>query len=73
MPSPPRTLRVLTLRRDEDSDDDTTPALSSNYLRVHIPGILPPNLSLEVVVTNEEGNYLVGEPTVSPRVSASLR
>jgi len=79
-----RTLRVLTLYRDEHADADTTPALSSNYLRVQVPGILPSNLWRDVVVTSEEGNYLVGESTSTlyessaygpgpDRVRASLR
>jgi len=79
-----RTLRVLTLHRDEHADADTTPALSSNYLRVQVPGILPSNLWRDVVVTSEEGNYLVGESTSTlyessaygpgpDRVRASLR
>jgi threonylcarbamoyladenosine tRNA methylthiotransferase MtaB len=57
-----RTLRVLTLHRDEHTDADSTPALSSNYLRVQVPGILASNLWQDVVITSREGNYLVGEP-----------
>jgi threonylcarbamoyladenosine tRNA methylthiotransferase MtaB len=57
-----RTERVLTLHRDEHADTDTTPALSSNYLRVHVPGIFPSNHWLDVVITSQEGNYLIGEP-----------
>ncbi len=57
-----RTLRVLTLHRDESSCTAHTPALSSNYLRVQIPGIFASNLWLVVVITAEEGNYVVGEP-----------
>jgi len=57
-----RTLRVLTLHRDESSDSEYTPALSSNYLRVQIPGIFPSNRWLDVGITNEEGNYLIGKP-----------
>ena len=65
-----RTLRVLTLHRDEHSTPartgiEYTPALSSNYLRVQVPGILPSNLWRDVVVKSEEGNYLVGEPASS--------
>jgi threonylcarbamoyladenosine tRNA methylthiotransferase MtaB len=63
-----RTLRVLTLHRDEQSTPERTgieytPTLSSNYLRVQVPGILPSNLWQDVVVKSEEGNYLVGEST----------
>jgi threonylcarbamoyladenosine tRNA methylthiotransferase MtaB len=63
-----RTLRVLTLHRDEHSlsmqtGAAYTPALSSNYLRVQIPGIFPSNEWLDVVLSSEEGNYVVGEPS----------
>ena len=70
-----RTLRVLTLNRRESPETDHpasehantssgteyTPALSSNYLRVQVPGIFPANLWLDVVITAEEGNYLAGQ------------
>jgi threonylcarbamoyladenosine tRNA methylthiotransferase MtaB len=72
-----RTLRILTLHRDEHDDSEYTPALSTNYLRVQIPGIFASNLWLDVVVKSEEGNYLVGEPASnlceSSSYSASLR
>ena len=77
-----RTLRVLTLHRDEHSFNkqtgaEYTPALSSNYLRVQVPGIHPSNQWQDVVITTEEGNYLVGEPAStlceSSVYSASLR
>jgi threonylcarbamoyladenosine tRNA methylthiotransferase MtaB len=60
-----RTLRVLTLRRDESGDaspDSNTPALSTNYLRVRVSGIWPANSWLDVRILSEEGNYLMGEP-----------
>jgi threonylcarbamoyladenosine tRNA methylthiotransferase MtaB len=62
-----RTERVLTLRRDEDSiteltGTEYTPALSSNYLRVQVPGIHPSNQWQDVLITAEEGNYVVGKP-----------
>jgi threonylcarbamoyladenosine tRNA methylthiotransferase MtaB len=57
-----RALRVLTLHRDEHSGSEHTPALSSNYLRVQVPGIFQSNHWLNVGITTEEGNYLVGEP-----------
>jgi threonylcarbamoyladenosine tRNA methylthiotransferase MtaB len=60
-----RTLRVLTLNRNDNTPPNSTPALSSNYLRVQIPGTLPPNLSVDVSVSNSIGNYLVGEPLFS--------
>lgn len=69
------TLRVLTLERDEHSFSEQagaryTPALSSNYLRAQVPGIFESNLWLDVVITSEEGNRVVGEP-VSKFDSAS--
>jgi threonylcarbamoyladenosine tRNA methylthiotransferase MtaB len=62
-----RTLRVLTLHRDEHSFNEQTgakytPALSSNYLRVQVPEIHQSNQWLDVVIKSEEGNYLIGEP-----------
>jgi threonylcarbamoyladenosine tRNA methylthiotransferase MtaB len=56
-----RTLRVLTLHRDENTGARYTPALSSNYLRVQVPGIFPSNHWLDVEITTEEGNCLIGE------------
>jgi threonylcarbamoyladenosine tRNA methylthiotransferase MtaB len=57
--------RVLTLYRDEHAGSEYTPSLSSNYLRVQVPGIFPANRWLDVVATAEEGNYMVGEPAFS--------
>jgi threonylcarbamoyladenosine tRNA methylthiotransferase MtaB len=77
-----RTLRVLTLHRDGHSTNEQTgaahtPALSSNYLRVQVPGIHPSNHWQDVVTTAEEGNYLIGEPASTlceaSLYSASLR
>ena len=66
------TLRVLTLRRNEDSLSDHTgaeytPALSSNYLRVQVPGILASNLWLDVLIKSEEGNYLLTDAAPTSR------
>jgi threonylcarbamoyladenosine tRNA methylthiotransferase MtaB len=57
-----RTLRVLTLRRDETEDTSSTPALSTNYLRTRIPANLPANVFLDVLILGEERNYLSAEP-----------
>jgi threonylcarbamoyladenosine tRNA methylthiotransferase MtaB len=62
-----RTDRVLTLHRDERSLSQQTgaaltPALSSNYLRVQVPGIFPSNEWIDVVIKSEGGNYVIGEP-----------
>jgi threonylcarbamoyladenosine tRNA methylthiotransferase MtaB len=56
-----RTLRVLTLRRDEHSDSQTTPALSTNYLRVRLHDNCPSNQWLDVRITGGEGDYLLGD------------
>jgi threonylcarbamoyladenosine tRNA methylthiotransferase MtaB len=42
-----------------------TPALSSNFLRVHVSGTWPANRWLNVRVLSEAGNYLTGEPEVA--------
>jgi threonylcarbamoyladenosine tRNA methylthiotransferase MtaB len=39
-----------------------TPALSSNYLPLRIPGVWSANQWLNVRVLSNEGNYLIGEP-----------
>jgi threonylcarbamoyladenosine tRNA methylthiotransferase MtaB len=57
-----RTLRVLTLRPDEDSDSNTTPALSSNYLKVRVSGRYPANGWCDVLISGEIGAALEGEP-----------
>jgi len=56
-----RTLRVLTLRPDEDPAADSTPAISSNYLRVRVPGKRPANNWVNVFVLKEERNCLLSE------------
>ncbi len=72
-----RTLRVLTLRSGDSADDskqDTTPALSSNYLKLRLSGIHPPNNWLDVLISGEAGTALVGELILSCSVhSAPLR
>ena len=56
-----RSLRVLTLHGDAN-DIDFTPALTSNYLRVLVPGSWPSNRWLDVVLSeNEEGNCCLAE------------
>jgi threonylcarbamoyladenosine tRNA methylthiotransferase MtaB len=55
-----RELCVLTLRRDPDFPErQFTPALSENYLSVHIPALLPPNQFLTVYITDSDGKNLV--------------
>jgi threonylcarbamoyladenosine tRNA methylthiotransferase MtaB len=55
-----RKLRVLTLR-DERNSAETTPALSSNYLRVGVRGKFAANEWVEVVISEREEG-IVGEP-----------
>jgi threonylcarbamoyladenosine tRNA methylthiotransferase MtaB len=59
-----RTLQVLTLRRDADAA--STPALSSNYLKVSVDGVWPPNHPLDVHTSGENGSCLVGHSADSP-------
>ncbi|MFB3903279.1 MAG: tRNA (N(6)-L-threonylcarbamoyladenosine(37)-C(2))-methylthiotransferase MtaB [Acidobacteriota bacterium] len=54
-----RRLRVLTLA---DQAGGKRLALSGNYLRVRLPLDTPPNLMLEVEITGEAGEDLVGLP-----------
>ncbi len=54
-----RTLRVLTLRSDL-SAASVTPAMSSNYLHVRVPGEWPPNKWLEVRLSHELSGFLAG-------------
>ena len=55
-----RELRVLTLR-DERNSAVTTPALSSNYLRVGVQGKFAANEWVDVVISEREDS-IVGEP-----------
>ncbi len=48
-----RTLRVLTLRPGDDSRSGATPALSTNYLKLSVPGNHPPNLWFDVQIAKE--------------------
>src|SRR5467141_2534209 len=63
-----RTLRVLTLRSSDSADAsqlDTTAALSTNYLKLRLSGIYPPNNWLDVSISGETGTALVGETILS--------
>src|SRR6266478_1564585 len=53
-----RTLRVLTLRSDSHDDTSTTPALSSNFLRVRIQQDLPCNVWRDVRVAGGEASWI---------------
>jgi threonylcarbamoyladenosine tRNA methylthiotransferase MtaB len=54
-----RTLRVLTLRGDDDPDSSATPALSSNYLRVGLDGKYAANSWHDVLISGENGKALL--------------
>jgi threonylcarbamoyladenosine tRNA methylthiotransferase MtaB len=46
-----RSLRILTLHAsDACAENGVTPALSTNYLQVHVPGDLPPNQFVEATI-----------------------
>jgi threonylcarbamoyladenosine tRNA methylthiotransferase MtaB len=69
-----RTLRVLTLRREDPAEGlemDTTPALSSNYLRVRVNGSHPANNCLDALISAETGTALVGEPILACSVNGA--
>jgi threonylcarbamoyladenosine tRNA methylthiotransferase MtaB len=72
-----RTLSVLSLRPSDSADGSqqgTTPALSSNYLKLRLNGIHPANNWLDVSISGETGTTLVGEPILScSAYSAPLR
>jgi len=60
-----RTLRVLTLRPGDDPDPHSTPALSSNYLKVRVKGNYPVNSFLDILISAQTGTSLEGEPILS--------
>ena len=55
-----RILRVLTLRQDEN-DQTATPALSTNFMRIHVAGAFPSNQWLDVRPVGSEGTSLTGQ------------
>src|SRR5713101_2000694 len=60
-----RTLRVLTLRPSDDPHPHSTPALSSNYLKVSVNGNHPANSWLDLLISADTGTALVGEAILS--------
>jgi threonylcarbamoyladenosine tRNA methylthiotransferase MtaB len=56
-----RTLRVLTLRRDPRADSQSTPALSSNYARVQLPGALAANVLREARIIHASATHLIAQ------------
>src|SRR5262249_29482448 len=65
-----KTLQVLTLRnaaRPQDAGAVFTPAISSNNLRVRIPGEIPPNCLVSVPVFARQGAHgLNAQPETAP-------
>jgi threonylcarbamoyladenosine tRNA methylthiotransferase MtaB len=54
-----QSLRVLTLRHTSDADSaDWTPAISSNYLHVRLPGEWPANQMISVLASPGGASYL---------------
>src|SRR6266852_706500 len=69
-----RTLRVLTLRADEASPSNTTPALSRNSLKVRLEGNHPANLWRDAMISGEIETSLAGNLLLScPASTVSLR
>jgi len=60
-----RTLRVLTLRPGDNPDPLSTPALSSNYLKVRVSGSHSANNWFDVLISGETETALAGEPILS--------
>ena len=51
--------------RAEGLEMEMTPALSSNYLKVHVNGSYPVNNCLDVLISAETGATLAGEPILA--------
>ena len=61
-----RTVRVLTLHSDE-RDCEITPALSSNYLQIEVPGSFLFNQWFDVRLCDERNGRLLGSPIAIPQ------
>jgi threonylcarbamoyladenosine tRNA methylthiotransferase MtaB len=59
-----RTLRALTLRREPTRDESTTPALTSNYISLRLPALLPPNQFIHVEM-HSSGEFTLLDAPVS--------
>ena len=67
-----REFRVLTLHSRDGGSSCRTPALSSNYLRVLIDGVFPPNQWLDVKLTGPEAASLTAPVSDGDRRPSSL-
>jgi threonylcarbamoyladenosine tRNA methylthiotransferase MtaB len=59
-----RTLRALTLRREPARDGPATPALTSNYISLRLPALLPPNQFVHVEM-HPSGEFMLLDAPVS--------
>jgi threonylcarbamoyladenosine tRNA methylthiotransferase MtaB len=59
------TLRALTLRREPARDGSTTPALTSNYISLRLPAILPTNQFVHVEMHSSGEFTLLNAPVSS--------
>jgi len=61
-----RSLEVLTLRHTSRVVDASwTPAISSNYLQVRLPGEWPPNQMMQARIVSAASGYLNAQPEAS--------
>jgi threonylcarbamoyladenosine tRNA methylthiotransferase MtaB len=64
-----RTLRALTLRRETTRDESTTPALTSNYISLQLPALLPPNQFVRVEMNSSGEFTLLDAPVPAAAVT----
>jgi threonylcarbamoyladenosine tRNA methylthiotransferase MtaB len=66
-----QSLSVLTLRHTSgENSADWTPAISSNYLHVRVPGEWPPNQMISVLATPGGASYLHAVPEITGAFAA---
>jgi threonylcarbamoyladenosine tRNA methylthiotransferase MtaB len=66
-----RTLRALTLRREPARDEMATPAITSNYISLRLPALLPPNQFVHVEMQVSGDVELVGAPVSAAPVAVA--
>jgi threonylcarbamoyladenosine tRNA methylthiotransferase MtaB len=66
-----QSLSILTLRHTSaENSADWTPAISSNYLHVRVPGKWPPNQMISVLATSGGASYLHAVPEIMDAFAA---
>jgi len=62
-----RSLEILTLRHTSRAsvEKSWTPAISSNYLQVHLSGEWPPNQMMQARVISDGAGHLDAQPETS--------